>query len=47
MKKHYKYPTAELLILNPKEDLLYDSVEVKVYGGDNVIDDPFNNIADP
>lgn len=47
MKKLYNRPAAEILVFNPKENLLIDSVEVKVYGGDNVIEDPFDNIANP
>ena len=44
MKKLYKQPEIDLLILNSKEYLLFDSQEVKVYGNDNEVDDPFDDI---
>ena len=45
MKKLYKQPEIDLLILNSKENLLFDSQEVKVYGNDNEVDDPFDGIG--
>lgn len=41
MKKLYKQPEIDLLMFNSKEELLFDSNDVNVYGDDNEVDDPF------
>jgi hypothetical protein len=42
MKKFYEKPEVDMLLLTAKDNMLFNSKDVKVYGDDNEIDDIFN-----